>query len=96
MNIILICLCMGSTRLYGGYDRLHEGSGARALQDLSGGIVQSFRLSSQDRYLTYQVLNSAVPRSTLIVASILPVSFIYLMLTLLHVYLLYVQASREL
>ena len=55
---------------------MHEtGSGARALQDLTGGIVQSFALGSQDRYLTYQVLNSAVPRSTLIVASILPVSF---------------------
>ena len=54
---------------------MHEtGSGARALQDLTGGIVQSFGLSSQDRFLTYQVLNSAVPRSTLIVASILPVS----------------------
>ncbi|ODM96584.1 Calpain-B, partial [Orchesella cincta] len=59
-------------KLYGGYDKLHEGSGARALQDLTGGIVQSFGLNSQDRYLTYQVLNSAVPRSTLIVASILP------------------------
>lgn len=44
-----------------------------ALQDLTGGIVQSFGLGTQDRYLTYQVLNSAVPRSTLIVASILPV-----------------------
>ncbi|OXA61185.1 Calpain-9 [Folsomia candida] len=59
-------------KFYGGYDRLNDGSGARALQDLSGGIVQSFKLGAQDRYLTYQVLNSAVPRSSLIVASILP------------------------
>lgn len=29
-------------RFYGGYDRLNDGSGARALQDLSGGIVQSY------------------------------------------------------
>ena len=32
--------------------------------------MQSFSLNSQDRLLTYQVLNSAVPRSTLLIASI--------------------------
>lgn len=64
---------MLNLRFYGGYDRLTDGSASRALQDLTGGIVQSFTLSTQDRYLTYQVLNSAVPRSSLIVASILPV-----------------------
>lgn len=31
---------------------------------------QSFCLSQQDKFLTYQVLNSAVPRSTLLIASI--------------------------
>ncbi|CAG7820655.1 unnamed protein product, partial [Allacma fusca] len=60
-------------KLYGSYDKMHAtGSGARALQDLTGGIVQSFALASQDRHLTYQVLNSAVPRSSLIVATVLP------------------------
>lgn len=32
--------------------------------------MQSFCLSQQDKFLTYQVLNSAVPRSTLLIASI--------------------------
>lgn len=58
-------------RFYGSYECLsHGGSTTRALQDLTGGIVQSFGLSNQDRYLTYQVLNSAVPRSSLLIASI--------------------------
>ncbi len=57
-------------KLYGCYESLHSGFTTRALQDLTGGIVQSFSLSSQDRLLTYQVLNSAVPRSTLLIASI--------------------------
>ena len=47
-----------------------QGFTTKALQDLTGGIVQSFSLNSQDRLLTYQVLNSAVPRSTLLIASI--------------------------
>ena len=63
-----------------------QGFTTKALQDLTGGIVQSFSLNSQDRLLTYQVLNSAVPRSTLLIASInivshddtsLPKSFSY-------------------
>ncbi|XP_046990886.1 calpain-9-like [Schistocerca americana] len=59
-------------KLYGSYESLQQGSATRALQDLTGGIVQSFALCSQDRYLTFQVLNSAVPRSSLLVASINP------------------------
>jgi hypothetical protein len=57
-------------RLYGCYESLQAGFTTRALQDLTGGIVQSFGLSNQDRYLTFQVLNSAVPRSSLLIASI--------------------------
>lgn len=60
------CTC----RLYGTYEHLHTGFTTKALQDLTGGIVQSFSLSQQDKFLTYQVLNSAVPRSTLLIASI--------------------------
>ena len=63
------------SRLYGSYEALHQGFTTKALQDLTGGIVQSFSLSSQDRLLTYQVLNSAVPRSTLLIASINIVSW---------------------
>jgi hypothetical protein len=61
-------------RLYGCYESLQAGFTTRALQDLTGGIVQSFGLSNQDRYLTFQVLNSAVPRSSLLIASINHVS----------------------
>lgn len=58
-------------RFYGSYESLSQGgSTTRALQDLTGGIVQSFGLNNQDRYLTYQVLNSAVPRSSLLISSI--------------------------
>ncbi|XP_071546389.1 calpain-9-like [Panulirus ornatus] len=57
-------------KLYGSYENLQQGFTTRALQDLTGGIVQSFSLTMQDKFLTYQVLNSAVPRSTLLVASI--------------------------
>ncbi|XP_042882678.1 calpain-11-like isoform X2 [Penaeus japonicus] len=57
-------------KLYGSYEALQQGFTTRALQDLTGGIVQSFSLTVQDKFLTYQVLNSAVPRSTLLVASI--------------------------
>ena len=42
-------------RLYGNYEALHAGFTTKALQDLTGGIVQSFSLNSQDRLLTYQV-----------------------------------------
>jgi hypothetical protein len=63
-------------RLYGCYESLQAGFTTRALQDITGGIVQSFALSNQDRYLTFQVLNSAVPRSSLLIASINLVSSI--------------------
>ncbi|XP_077285605.1 calpain-1 catalytic subunit-like isoform X2 [Arctopsyche grandis] len=59
-------------KLYGNYENLSSGSTTRSLQDLTGGIVQSFGLSHQDRYLTFQVLNSAVPRSSLLIATITP------------------------
>ncbi|XP_047736943.1 calpain-9 isoform X2 [Hyalella azteca] len=57
-------------KLYGSYESLQSGFTTRALQDLTGGIVQSFPLSLQEKFLCYQVLNSAVPRSSLLVASI--------------------------
>ncbi|KAL0275667.1 UNVERIFIED_CONTAM: hypothetical protein PYX00_003457 [Menopon gallinae] len=59
-------------KLYGCYENLHSGFTTRALQDLTGGIVQSFGLCNQEKYLTFQVLNSAVPRSSLLIASINP------------------------
>ena len=65
-------------RLYGTYEHLHTGFTTKALQDLTGGIVQSFSLSQQDKFLTYQVLNSAVPRSTLLIASISSVKSLFL------------------
>jgi hypothetical protein len=34
-------------RLYGNYESLHSGFTTKALQDLTGGIVQSFSLSTQ-------------------------------------------------
>ena len=68
--IFMICLENNLFQLYGCYEALHSGFTTKALQDLTGGIVQSFSLTSQDRLLTYQVLNSAVPRSTLLIASI--------------------------
>ncbi|KAJ8966206.1 hypothetical protein NQ314_003686, partial [Rhamnusium bicolor] len=57
-------------KFYGCYEQLAQGSTTRALQDLTGGIVQSFGLTHQDRFLTFQVLNSAVPRSSLLIATI--------------------------
>ncbi|XP_037084244.1 LOW QUALITY PROTEIN: calpain-1 catalytic subunit-like [Pollicipes pollicipes] len=57
-------------KFYGSYESLHQNSTTLALQDLTGGIVQSFSLQQQETYVIYQVLNSAVPRSSLIVASI--------------------------
>nr|XP_023020394.1 calpain-9-like [Leptinotarsa decemlineata] len=57
-------------KFYGCYEQLSFGSTTRALQDLTGGIVQSFGLTHQDRFLTFQVLNSAVPRSSLLIATI--------------------------
>ena len=47
-------------KLYGCYEALHSGFTTKALQDLTGGIVQSFSLTSQDRLLTYQVCSVCV------------------------------------
>ncbi|CAB4057443.1 CAPNN [Lepeophtheirus salmonis] len=57
-------------KLYGRYEALIYGITSKTLQDLTGGIVQSFPLNGHDKFLTFQVLNSAVPRSTLLIASI--------------------------
>ncbi|XP_049817199.1 calpain-9-like isoform X2 [Aethina tumida] len=57
-------------KFYGCYENLQQGSITRALQDITGGIVQSFVLTHQDRFITFQVLNSAVPRSSLLIATI--------------------------
>jgi len=64
--------------LYGCYENIcgPGSSTTRALQDLTGGIVQSFGLSNQDRFLTYQVLNSAVPRSSLLISTITLVNIV--------------------
>ncbi|XP_045451558.1 calpain-2 catalytic subunit-like [Melitaea cinxia] len=56
-------------KLHGSYGALRAGSAARALQELSGGVVQSFAPPRQPRALLLQVLHSAVPRSTLLVGS---------------------------
>ena len=50
------------SQLYGCYEALHSGFTTKALQDLTGGIVQSFSLTSQDRLLTYQVRKSSPAR----------------------------------
>ena len=47
-------------KLYGCYEALHSGFTTKALQDLTGGIVQSFSLTSQDRLLTYQVCSGHI------------------------------------
>ncbi|KAG1714487.1 Calpain [Nymphon striatum] len=58
-------------KFYGSYYNLHGGVTAQALQDLTGGIIQSFGLLKQEPMAIYQVLNYSVPRSTLLAASIL-------------------------
>lgn len=55
-------------RLYGSYAALRDVSVACALQELSGGVVQSFSLRTQPRALTLQLLQAAAPRSSLLVA----------------------------
>lgn len=78
VEVVAFCLILIFFRFYGCYESLATGSTTRALQDLTGGIVQSFGLTHQDRYLTFQVLNSAVPRSSLLIATIAPVKLLYL------------------
>lgn len=48
-------------KLYGSYAALRGASAARALQDLTGAVVQSFALRLQPPALAFQVLNSAAP-----------------------------------
>ena len=48
-----------SPRLYGNYEALQNGFTTKALQDLTGGIVQSFSLNSQvkiDIYIYIYIL----------------------------------------
>ena len=44
-------------RLYGTYEALHNGFTTKALQDLTGGIVQSFSLNSQVSIKFYICIN---------------------------------------
>ncbi|XP_060804911.1 calpain-9 isoform X2 [Amyelois transitella] len=55
-------------KLYGSYPAVRDAALWQALQDASGGVVQSFPLQPPAA-LTFHVLNSAVPRSTLLVAT---------------------------
>ncbi|XP_075980060.1 calpain-9-like isoform X2 [Anticarsia gemmatalis] len=69
-DFTLALLHKAYAKLHGGYAALRGTGTARALQDLTGAIVQSFSLRHQPHALTFQVLNSAVPRSTLLVATL--------------------------
>lgn len=57
-------------KFYGSYANLHGGKTAQALQDLTGGISQSFRLAEHDPHVMFQTVNSSVTRSTLLAATI--------------------------
>lgn len=56
-------------KLYRSYGALRAGSPARALRDLSGGVVQALAPRSMPRDVLLRVLHAAVPRATLLVAS---------------------------
>ncbi|XP_032518816.2 calpain-2 catalytic subunit-like isoform X1 [Danaus plexippus] len=56
-------------KLQGSLASLRGCGAAQVLQDLTGAVVQSFSPPRQPRSLLLQVLHSAVPRSTLLVAS---------------------------
>lgn len=58
-------------KFYGGYDNLHSSHTGQVLQDLTGGIAQSFHLSEHDPHVVFQMINSAVTKSTILAASIL-------------------------
>lgn len=72
-DFTLALLHKAYAKLHGSFAALRGAGVARALQDLSGAIVQSFSLRHQPHALTFQVLNSAVPRSTLLVATLVAV-----------------------
>ncbi|XP_022248387.1 calpain-9-like [Limulus polyphemus] len=57
-------------KFYGSYELLHNGRTGRVLQDLTGGIAQSFCLAEHDQHIVYQMINSAVLRSTMLAVSI--------------------------
>lgn len=65
--LILLLFC----RLYGGYGFLKYGTVGRALQDLTGAVVQSVPPS-------LPLLSGSVPRSTILVAISETVSWIML------------------
>jgi hypothetical protein len=64
------CFCISSRRLYGGYSFLKYGTVGRALQDLTGAVVQSVPPS-------LPLLSGSVPRSTILVAISDTVSLFY-------------------
>ncbi|KAG0414122.1 hypothetical protein HPB47_008729, partial [Ixodes persulcatus] len=60
-------------KFYGGYDQLQTGHTGRALQDLTGGVAQTFQMANVDPPMAFSMVSSAVPRSTLMAACIIPV-----------------------
>ncbi|KAH9361340.1 hypothetical protein HPB48_006902 [Haemaphysalis longicornis] len=64
--------CKHMYRFYGGYDQLQLGHTGRALQDLTGGVAQTFRMAHVDPPMAFSMVSSAVPRSTLMAACIIP------------------------
>uniref|UniRef100_T1KNX4 Calpain catalytic domain-containing protein n=1 Tax=Tetranychus urticae TaxID=32264 RepID=T1KNX4_TETUR len=59
------------SKMYGSYDYyLKNCFTAQTLQDLTGGIAQSFTIPHHDGHIIYQMISSAVPRSTLLSACI--------------------------
>ena len=55
------------SKLYGNYESyLRNCFTAQTLQDLTGGIAQSFSITHHDGHVIYQMISSAVPRSTLL------------------------------
>ncbi|RWS16665.1 Calpain-1 catalytic subunit-like protein [Dinothrombium tinctorium] len=54
-------------KFYGSYETyLKNCFTAQTLQDLTGGIAQSFTIPHHDGHIIYQMISSAVPRSTLL------------------------------
>ncbi|XP_076318104.1 calpain-9-like isoform X2 [Tachypleus tridentatus] len=57
-------------KFHGSYEHLQKGQTGKVLQDLTGGIAQSFQLVEHNQHVVYQMVNSSVPRSTLLAVSI--------------------------